>query len=403
MKYKALTMIVICMFVCVVVFSQYGAATLAYAQSQTSSDSSDINSWQVLEDFVTNNPNRQYNTDGERKAGDYIQTKFTQAGLQVNKQQLSTDVQSYNIIGKLDVANTDKTIVIGAHYDSVGGEGATDNGSGVAALLVIAQRLVAVRQSLSVDIEFVAFAGEEEGLYGSIAYCNALNQMQKQNIFLMVNIDSIAAGDNLYIYGENRRTDFVNLFLQSAQDSAFTLQQKPLYKDLYFGVDMWGYGYYQPIQNSDQTPFRLNGIPTVFFYSGSYSNFLGKYTESAIQANNVMNTSADTLQHLQQLGTQVVIDKIDTVVNSVVNAVSASNFYDVAVNARSELVSNAWYNILYPTITVGVLLIFLLIGTLLYYRKLDKQSILGESKAKGTEHKIFTAPDAKDIFDMDDK
>lgn len=378
---------------------------VAYAATATTDIAIDSNhAWQVLSDFVSNHPDREYNTAGELNAGYYIRDYFTNIGFEnVTAQKLYDEVNSYNYIAKIDVASTDKKIVIGAHYDSADGEGATDNGSGVAAMLLIAEQLFANKDKLTVDVEFVAFAGEEVGLFGSYAYCNALSPSAKNDILLMVNIDSIASGDNLYIHGEDKRTAFTDLFLNSAEGSAFALQQKPLYKDIYYGIDNWGYGYYQTAQNSDHTPFRVSGIPTLLYFSGSYSTLMGNYVESTVASNCVMNTAKDTLQHLQTLGQDIVTAKLTTVAESVINAVFADNFLDVATNARNELVSNAWRNIIYPMIAVAVILVILLILTFVYYRKLDKQSIMGNSEARGTAQKVFGHPKAEDIFDLDEK
>eukprot|EP00928_Gymnodinium_smaydae_P014774 TRINITY_DN15430_c0_g1_i1.p1 TRINITY_DN15430_c0_g1~~TRINITY_DN15430_c0_g1_i1.p1 ORF type:complete len:467 (-),score=46.85 TRINITY_DN15430_c0_g1_i1:215-1615(-) len=70
------------------------------------------------------------------------------------------------------------SVVLGAHYDSRPFEGlapgAEDNGSGVASMLAIAKAyaLSGVRPKKS--LYFVAFAGEEGGLYGSKEFASAL-------------------------------------------------------------------------------------------------------------------------------------------------------------------------------------------------------------------------------------
>ncbi len=74
-----------------------------------------------------------------------------------------------------------RSLIIGAHYDSVpGSPGANDNASGVAALLELARALRRERPAL--DVRFVAFANEEppyfdtgEGM-GSVEYVRALRE-----------------------------------------------------------------------------------------------------------------------------------------------------------------------------------------------------------------------------------
>lgn len=93
-----------------------------------------------------------------------------------------------NVIGVLDVpsgTNQGQAIVLGGHYDHVGlggrfsnapeltGEihnGADDNASGIAALIEIARAASADRSRFSRSLVFVAFAGEERGLLGSVQY-----------------------------------------------------------------------------------------------------------------------------------------------------------------------------------------------------------------------------------------
>lgn len=71
---------------------------------------------------------------------------------------------------------TNATVLLSAHYDSRGSFGATrapggdDDGSGVMALLGIARAIHRRRITFRSNVEFVAFAGEEQGLLGSKAY-----------------------------------------------------------------------------------------------------------------------------------------------------------------------------------------------------------------------------------------
>ncbi len=93
-----------------------------------------------------------------------------------------------NVVGILDGApgpTRSQAIVLGAHYDHVGlggrfsaapertGEihnGADDNASGVASLIEIARSAAADRTRFPRSLVFVAFAGEERGLLGSVHY-----------------------------------------------------------------------------------------------------------------------------------------------------------------------------------------------------------------------------------------
>ena len=90
------------------------------------------------------------------------------------------DVDAMNVVGLLrapDPNNTQRAVLIGGHLDGVGTDpdgsvfqAANDNASGPAVTIEVARALAAVRSSLNHSIVFVAFAGEEEGFYGSDAY-----------------------------------------------------------------------------------------------------------------------------------------------------------------------------------------------------------------------------------------
>ncbi len=64
-------------------------------------------------------------------------------------------------------------VVVGAHYDSVDTTpGADDNASGVTAVLLVAERLAALRERRA-NVVFVFFDQEEEGLIGSLMFAQA--------------------------------------------------------------------------------------------------------------------------------------------------------------------------------------------------------------------------------------
>lgn len=89
------------------------------------------------------------------------------------------------------------TIVIGAHYDSIGqpfesgsayAPGANDNGSGVAAILELA-RIMSQKQYKS-TIMFVLFSAEEVGRQGSKAFATWLRD-NSIDVIGMINVDTI--------------------------------------------------------------------------------------------------------------------------------------------------------------------------------------------------------------------
>ena len=72
--------------------------------------------------------------------------------------------------------NTTATVLISAHYDSRGSFGSArapggdDDGSGTTGILNIARTIKRMGVTFRSNVELVAFAGEEQGLYGSRYY-----------------------------------------------------------------------------------------------------------------------------------------------------------------------------------------------------------------------------------------
>jgi carboxypeptidase Q len=92
------------------------------------------------------------------------------------KNSFSTgEVEVYNTVAELPGAERpDEVVIIGGHIDSWDlGTGATDNGTGIMAVLEAARALKAVGVKPRRTIRFVLFSGEEEGLHGSRAYVKA--------------------------------------------------------------------------------------------------------------------------------------------------------------------------------------------------------------------------------------
>lgn len=299
--------------------------------------------------------------------------------------------KGYNIEARLNKAGTDKQIIIGAHYDS-DGRGANDNASGVAALLKV-MALLSRADNLPCNVMFVLFDGEEDGLLGSRAYVNAMSQSAKDNTLLMINIDSVANGDNLYVWCENKHTVLADLILSKSDK----LVEKPYAQGTYNLDSGLGYGYIETPQNSDHTPFRTAGIPTALFFSGTYSADPWHYSESEDPFKNTMNSGNDTFENLDQYNGAEFVAKINAVANAVTDTVLDERFVTTAEAQRGQLVNlkvmgNPWW----ARLICGVILIGFIIFAVLYYRKLQKGAILGTAEVKN--NKVFSTPDAEDIF-----
>ena len=114
------------------------------------------------------------------------------------------DVELRNVVGVLPGKPGGPFIVVGAHLDHIGvgprgrvGRGADDNGSGMAAMLAVAQAMASEdgRSRLGdTSVVFCAFTAEEDGRLGSAAYAQALGE-DGRRCRLMINLDMVGAGD----------------------------------------------------------------------------------------------------------------------------------------------------------------------------------------------------------------
>jgi hypothetical protein len=116
-------------------------------------------------------------------------------------------------------------IVIGAHYDSITTDwdngdayapGANDNGSGIAALMEIAQIMGKSSRQHRATVIFVCFAAEETGKQGSISFVKDYVQAQNIDLRAMINLDMIGSdtGPNGEVDGRT-----IRLFSADPNDS----------------------------------------------------------------------------------------------------------------------------------------------------------------------------------------
>ncbi|MCL2226879.1 MAG: M28 family metallopeptidase [Oscillospiraceae bacterium] len=151
---------------------------------------------------------------------------------------------------------SERVIVVGAHYDSFPYPGANDNASGTALLLESAQRMLHLDNYHT--IVYVFFGAEEVGLIGAQYYLAALSESERDNILFMVNADVLFEGPYLlYIYGfnESLRPD-AHAIVSAWGDMAYALYGAHGVELIPFpdGINRWF---------SDHTVFYLADIPAV--------------------------------------------------------------------------------------------------------------------------------------------
>ena len=187
-------------------------------------------------------------------------------------------------------------IIVGAHYDSARrGEGADDNASGVAVLLELAMRLQAVETPYTV--RFIAFGAEENGMEGSYYYAVHLSPDELKNIAGMINLDSVIAGDYLYIYS--------NVEVDPTLQAKLVDEDTPGIDYIGMTLEELDMGGEDPCECSDYQPFSELDIPFVYIEATNWE--MGNqdgYTQTGPDygsGGGIIHTKYDTLDYFDQV------------------------------------------------------------------------------------------------------
>lgn len=371
------------------------------AFAETAQPSTDDSLYTFMTEFVNANTERS-DEKSELAAANWLKAVFDNVLPDGTESKVERgDVNGeyiYNVTARISGNNAKQQIIVGAHFDAVShSAGVTDNACGVAVLYGVMKR---VSQAVSdgnvsdYDIVFVAFGGEERGLLGSQYYVDHMSDEQRDGTLLMINFDNVAGGDDLYLHCENKSTSLADYLVNLGGGN---IAEKPYRKGVYNSFDTYGYGYYEEIQGSDHTPFRLAGIPVALFFSGNYDNF--DYVQSVDETNCVFNTIADSLTHAETIRSTLVA-QMNTVCDVAATALTSADFASVAMGARKQIVNlDVAYGGLIPKlVAVGVIVICAILFVP-YYRKLQKRAIMGTAEVK--TGRVFNQPDADDIFTFD--
>lgn len=204
-------------------------------------------------------------TVAEVAAADWIVENLSDAGYTAQRNPFQYDdgdiKTSQNIVADKNGRRAG-TIIIGAHYDAVNaGSGIDDNASGTALALELATILKKAPTPHS--IKFVFYGAEEVGLKGSSEYATRLSDEEIDETILVINLDSLVAGDIAYVYGNNdengRFRDHV-LALAKREDLNLVTHD---------GVDKaFPRGITGPW--SDHAPFEALGMPFIYFESTNW-------------------------------------------------------------------------------------------------------------------------------------
>ncbi|ULT59445.1 M20/M25/M40 family metallo-hydrolase [Neobacillus drentensis] len=231
----------------------------------------------------------------ERLAEQYIKGQFDRIGLKTKVQPFTytsrgKQISSSNVIA-YKPGKSAKQIIVGAHYDSVSvGRGADDNASGVGVLLEVAEVLKNINTPYS--IVFIAFGAEEPGLKGSSYYANHMTSDEIDNTVGMINMDSLAVGDHMFVYGDEGEAGFI-------REQALAIVNK---KKLNVGTNP-GLNPDYPAGTtgdwSDHAPFKAKGIPYGYLESTNWEiGDLDGYTQT-VEHGEVWHTPNDSIDFIE--------------------------------------------------------------------------------------------------------
>ncbi|MFD7663608.1 M28 family metallopeptidase [Streptomyces sp. NPDC059788] len=200
-----------------------------------------------------NGGNRAHGTAGYRASVDYIKGKLDAAGFTTTVQEFTRNgTTGYNLLADWPGGGTDRTVMTGAHLDSVTeGPGINDNGSASAAILEVALAVAEARLEPSHHLRFAWWGSEENGLAGSRHYVKQLSADERGKIDAYLNFDMIGSPNpGYFVYDDDARLEKVFKDHFAAKHIATEIETE-------------GDG------RSDHAPFKDAGVPVGGLFSGA--------------------------------------------------------------------------------------------------------------------------------------
>ncbi|MDO8648279.1 MAG: M28 family peptidase [Candidatus Peregrinibacteria bacterium] len=183
--------------------------------------------------------------------------------------------------------NSDRisTLVV-AHHDYRGGEGMTDNGSGLAALAEIA-RVIQGRR-LKRNIAFASFDLEEANLMGSEFFAASLPKAAFKHLEQVICLDTVGYGTHTFIWRGARGRDADAELVQRMEESAGSLDYT------FPTVDLRKF-------SSDHVPFATRDVPTVALMSMNLEKYAQHNGDTAKHWLEMFihHTEHDTMEHYE--------------------------------------------------------------------------------------------------------
>ena len=216
--------------------------------------------------------NRALVTQSEKNSRDYIIDTLQKMGYKSKNLKFKVEnYDTYNIEVNKKGKDTSKTIILGAHYDGrIEGNAFDDNGSGISILLELCEIFKDIDSPC--NLKFIFFGAEEinilgKGLHGSYNYVESLSSREKYKIKYMINLDTLASGDKMYVYNsykDKEVDEFSKKILKKIKEVSENIDI-----NINFNYNEEGNISFTNTK-SDYYPFFENNIPFLYFESTNW-------------------------------------------------------------------------------------------------------------------------------------
>lgn len=400
---KKLAFLLCLLFSFIVTPLAFSGGSFAVAQAETSQEETQIQA--ILEDFieydslaVKNRSGRYPGSDAEKNSALYIHEYLSQLSTFKAVENVTTKdgLQSFEFDSNIDnlrhisqnvifiknaETETDKKVIIAAHYDSAylgefpdgqpSYDAINDNAGAVALLLNLASQLDKI--TLPFNVEIVFFGASTNNYAGSKFYSRVMDQKTAENTLLMINLDRVALGNYTYMYVNEYKSSQQNYFNRVLE--GLNIKQLDSLKVMNMNVTSPnGLNYTHIGLESDHAIFMTRNINVLFFFGGYYEDFLTTEMREYEGQKQITYSAADNYENL--LNTHAdFISNLARVQNATLTILSSQNF---VVEMEKDNGSQAWYkhwtnDKLAVFITAVLLVVFIFIYFIIY-TNLQKKS-----------------------------
>lgn len=407
---KKLLKVVSC-FVSVIILMICLSCNIPLKSASASSGISNVNFDNSINAFLNSYvefDERVAGSEDEKNAGDYIISVLNQTECEpFENENISNGIQSFrfqsiyngayllsrNIIYTYKSSkNTTKKVIIGCSYDAVAykyneygtieglvaTEGVNGSAGSVALLLTLAKYLP--KNDYDFDIQFIFFGAGSSDNAGAKYYTQGILEEDSKDILLMINLDNISVGQNLYFYVDEIENDFSKYVSNHISENSLNLRKvstSNLGKIILTTPNKLGLSYSHIALTSSNIYFMKNKILTMNIFSGDYSSniTLGRCEYDGKEV--VTYTANDNISYIKETyGESSINENLYSVYESIESLLLDDKFETVCVSSQGQ---NSWFYVVFgnaklPAYLTMVLTIVLICVALVIHFNLTKRA-----------------------------